>query len=104
MAWQDSSSAQLLVPAVLSHAHVSTCPPPSQVIVRVPRIFRHVKVDKDVKRFSKHWAHDEFGLCDVGDLVRLQEYRPLSKKKAHVVVEILKKEDGSPPPSPFPSF
>ena len=75
-----------------------------QSVVRVPRIFRHVKVNKDVKRSSKHWAHDEFNLCSIGDLVRIEPYRALSKKKAHVVVAILKKEDGSPPPNPFPSF
>ena len=76
----------------------------AQAIVRVPRWFRHRKVDVDVKRSSKHWAHDEFNLCSVGDLVRIEPFRALSKRKAHVVVEILKKEDGSPPPSPFPSF
>ena len=76
----------------------------SQVIVRVPRVFRNVKYNLDTRRFTKHWAHDEFELCSLGDMVRLQEYRPLSKKKSHIVVEILRKEDGSPPPNPFPSF
>ena len=76
----------------------------AQAIVRVPRWFRHRKVDVDVKRSTKHWAHDEFNLCSVGDLVRIEPFRALSKRKAHVVVEILKKEDGSPPPNPFPTF
>ena len=50
------------------------------------------------------WAHDEFDLCSVGDRVRIEPTRALSKRKAHVVVEILRKEDGSAPPNPFPSF
>lgn len=75
-----------------------------QAIVQVPRYFRHRKVDIDTKRSSKHWAHDEFNLCSVGDMVRIEPFRALSKRKAHVVVEILKKEDGSPPPNPFPTF
>ena len=70
----------------------------------IPRYFRHPKVDKDTKRRSKIWAHDEFDLCSVGDRVRIEPSRALSKRKAHVVVEILRKEDGSAPPNPFPSF
>jgi len=73
-------------------------------VVAVPRIFRHRLVDKDIKRRTKMWAHDEFNLCSVGDMVRLQPSRALSKKKAHIVAEIIHKEDGSPPPTPFPSI
>lgn len=72
-------------------------------IVQIPRWFRHPKVNLDIKRRSKLWAHDEFELCDVGDMVRIEECRALSKRKSHVVVEILKKEDGSEPPKNFPS-
>ena len=97
------------------------------MIVRVPRWHRHTKLDLDVRRNTKHWAHDEYELCQVGDLVRspvlsaasappvlrarralaqvrLEECRALSKRKSHVVAEILKKEDGSEPPSPFPKW
>ena len=74
-----------------------------QAVVQVPRFYRHPKVDKEIKRRSKYWAHDEFNLCSVGDMVRLEPCRPLSKKKAHIVAEIVKKEDGTEPPNPFPS-
>ena len=87
-----------LVGIVTSVANTKTA------VVRVPRWFRDPKVDKAVRRSSKHWAHDEFDLCSVGDMVRIEPTRALSKRKAHVVVEILRKEDGSPPPSPFPSY
>ena len=75
----------------------------AQAVVQVSRLFRHPLVDKDVKRRTKFWAHDEFDMCSVGDMVRLEACRPLSKKKAHIVAEIVRKEDGSPAPSPFPS-
>jgi hypothetical protein len=35
--------------------------------------------------------------------VRLEPSRALSKKKAHIVAEIIHKENGSTPPTPFPS-
>ena len=57
----------------------------------------------NVKRRTKLWAHDEYELCGIGDMVQLMQSRPLSKNKSHVVSAILKKEDGSPPPVPFPN-
>ena len=72
--------------------------------MRIPRWHRINKLDIDKRRHSKIWAHGEYELCSVGDKVRIEETRALSKRKAHVVVEILKKEDGSPPPSPFPRW
>lgn len=75
-----------------------------QAIVRIPRWHRHNKLDIDVRRNSKIWAHDEYGMCAVGDKVRIEPCRALSKRKAHVVSEILKKEDGSEPPRPFPKW
>ena len=82
--------------------HVTSVAMDKTAVVRVPRIFRHPKINVDTYRSSKHWAHDEFNLCEVGDIVRIEPYRALSRRKAHMVVEILKKEDGSPPPNPFP--
>ncbi|KOO21335.1 30s ribosomal protein s17 [Chrysochromulina tobinii] len=72
-------------------------------VVQVPRLFRDPKVGKDVRRRTKMWAHDEFNLCALGDIVRLEPSRALSKKKAHIVAEIIHKENGSTPPTPFPS-
>jgi ribosomal protein S17 len=75
-----------------------------QAIVRIPRWHKVNKLDIDVRRNSKIWAHDEFELCAVGDTVRIEQSRALSKRKAHVVTEILKKEDGTTPPKPFPKW
>jgi len=52
---------------------------------------------------TRLFAHDEFELCNVGDMVQLQKSRPLSKKKSHIVAAITRREDGSEPPTPFPN-
>lgn len=48
----------------------------AQAVVQVPRLFRDPKVDKDVRRRTKMWAHDEFNLCALGDIVRTKSARP----------------------------
>ena len=84
--------------------HVTSTAQIKTAVVSIPRFYRHPKYNVDSKRRTKIWAHDEFELCAVGDKVRIEPSRALSKRKAHVVVEILQKEDGSEPPRPFPSF
>ena len=46
---------------------------------------------KRVKKTTKFMAHDEQNLCDVGDIVKIMETRPLSKSKRHRLVEIVEK-------------
>ena len=65
------------------------------IVVRVERRFRHPKFKKVVTRFNKQYAHDETKLAQMGDLVRIQETRPLSKLKSWRLVEVLN-PDGSP--------
>ena len=48
-----------------------------------------------VTSFNKLYAHDETKLAQMGDLVRIQETRPLSKLKSWRLVEVLN-PDGSP--------
>ncbi|MSU31162.1 MAG: 30S ribosomal protein S17 [Pedosphaera sp.] len=64
------------------------------IVVRVERRFRHPKFKKVVTSFNKLYAHDETKLAQLGDLVRIQETRPLSKLKSWRLVEILN-PDGS---------
>ncbi|KAL9377335.1 hypothetical protein Peur_031455 [Populus x canadensis] len=61
------------------------------VVVAVDRLFHHKLYNRYVKRTSKFMAHDENDLCNIGDRVRLDPSRPLSKRKHWVVAEILKK-------------
>ncbi|CAK9144655.1 unnamed protein product [Ilex paraguariensis] len=69
------------------------------VVVAVDRLFHHKIYNRYVKRTSKFMAHDEHNHCNIGDRVRLDPSRPLSKHKHWVVAEILKKARIYTPPS-----
>ena len=57
------------------------------VIVRVERRVMHPIYKKFVSRSKKYAAHDEDNRYAVGDAVRIEESRPLSKRKSWVVIE-----------------
>jgi small subunit ribosomal protein S17 len=57
------------------------------VVVKIERRFTHPVMKKTVRRTKKYKAHDEHNACKVGDLVVIQESRPLSKEKRWVVIE-----------------
>jgi small subunit ribosomal protein S17 len=63
------------------------------IIVQVERKVKHPLYGKYVRRFSKMVAHDEDNNCRIGDLVLIQQSRPLSKTKRWKLVEILKREE-----------
>ncbi|KAK9697634.1 hypothetical protein RND81_08G049800 [Saponaria officinalis] len=69
------------------------------VVVAVDRLFHHKLFNRYVKRTSKFMAHDEKHECNIGDLVKLDPSRPLSKRKHWVVADILKKARIYQPPS-----
>ena len=57
------------------------------VVVKVERRFIHPVLGKTVRRSKKYHAHDEQGEVKTGDVVRIQECRPVSKLKSWEVVE-----------------
>ncbi len=59
------------------------------VVVRVERKFRHKLYGKFVKTSVKYLADDPSNQCNVGDLVLIEECRPLSKRKRWRVKTIL---------------
>ncbi len=61
------------------------------VVVAVDRLFKHRFYEKTIRRTSKFMAHDEGNECQVGDQVKIEETRPLSKRKRWIVAEILEK-------------
>ncbi len=61
------------------------------VIVAVDRLVEHPLYRKTIRRTSKFMAHDEENQCHVGDKVRIEETRPLSKRKRWIVREIVEK-------------
>jgi small subunit ribosomal protein S17 len=60
------------------------------VVVAVVRRVAHPKFGKITKRTKKLYAHDAENKCAIGDLVRIEETRPLSRLKRWQLVEILK--------------
>ncbi len=61
------------------------------VTVKVERRLPHPIYGKFVKMTNKFMAHDEKNECNIGDLVKIMETRPLSKNKTWRLVEILEK-------------
>jgi small subunit ribosomal protein S17 len=64
------------------------------VIVTVKRTFVHPTYRKVVRGLTKLKAHDEQNACQIGDRVRIQQTRPLSKEKHWRVVEIVERSKG----------
>ena len=61
------------------------------IVVAVETRVKHPIYKKTVKRTYKLKAHDEENSCQVGDIVRVMETRPLSKDKRYRVVRIVEK-------------
>ena len=61
------------------------------VSVAVTERVRHRRYDKTVQRTTKVFAHDETNDLKVGDKVRVQETRPLSKLKRWRIVEVIER-------------
>ncbi|MCX8157337.1 MAG: 30S ribosomal protein S17 [Verrucomicrobiae bacterium] len=61
------------------------------IVVRVERRFPHPRFKKIVRSYKKYYAHDEKGEAKPGDLVRIEETRPLSRLKRWRLVEILER-------------
>ena len=57
------------------------------LVVRVERRFTHPLFKKTVRRSKKFHAHDEEETFKVGDLVFIEESRPISKNKRWVVLK-----------------
>ena len=61
------------------------------VVVEITRTYRHRLYKKVVHSRHRVMAHDELG-CQIGDHVRIVESRPISRHKAWVVEEILRRD------------
>lgn len=61
------------------------------VVVRVDYLKPHPLYRKIIRKTNKFHAHDEDNLCQIGDVVRIEESRPLSKTKRWRVIEIMQR-------------
>lgn len=60
------------------------------VVASIDRV-RHRRYNKTVQRTTRLFVHDENNELQVGDRVRVQETRPMSKNKRWRLVEVLEK-------------
>ena len=67
------------------------------IVVRVERRFPHPKYRKVVTAYTKFYAHDEKSEAKVGDRVRIEETRPLSKIKRWRLMEVVERSRGVEP-------
>ena len=61
------------------------------IVVAVADNVRHPLYNKIVKRTYKLKAHDEENTCNIGDIVKVMETKPISKDKRWRLVEVMEK-------------
>ncbi|MFK7904288.1 MAG: 30S ribosomal protein S17 [Chitinophagales bacterium] len=61
------------------------------ITISVERKVQHPIYGKFIKKSTKYTAHDEQNDCNIGDVVRIMETRPLSKRKRWRLVEIIER-------------
>ena len=61
------------------------------IVIRIDRRKLHPLYKKYITRTKKIKAHDEGNVCQIGDLVKVIESRPLSKDKRWNLLEVLEK-------------
>lgn len=57
--------------------------------VQIERLIKHNVYGKYIRRSTKILAHDESNQCKTGDVVKIAECRPVSKRKAWRVMQVL---------------
>ncbi len=61
------------------------------IVVSVQRRVKHPMYGKFIRKTTKFMAHDDKNECGIGDMVKIMETRPLSKRKRWRLVEIIEK-------------
>jgi small subunit ribosomal protein S17 len=61
------------------------------MVIAVERRVKHPVYGKFIKKTKKFMAHDEQNQCNIGDIVRIMETRPLSKNKCWRLVDIIER-------------
>lgn len=62
-------------------------------VVAVKSLVRHPLYIRTIRQTKKYKVHDEENTCNIGDIVKIMETRPLSKDKRWRLVEILRKTE-----------
>lgn len=67
------------------------------IVVVVESLKKHRIYKRTFKQTKRFYAHDEQNACQIGDIVRIEESRPLSKLKRWMLIEIVKRGSGIVP-------
>lgn len=81
----DRKKAKTLIGEVVSNKMDKT------IVVAIVRQVSHRLYKKMIKRTTKIHAHDADNVCQIGDIVKIAETRPLSKTKSWELVEVIEK-------------
>ncbi|MFC1658500.1 30S ribosomal protein S17 [Candidatus Omnitrophota bacterium] len=60
------------------------------IIVRVMRLSKHPFYNRIIKKYNKFKAHDEANKAKIGNLVKIEETRPISRDKRWRLLNIIK--------------
>lgn len=60
-------------------------------VIKVVRRFSHPVYKKFISKSKKYYAHDPENVCNVGDIVRILESKPISKLKRWIILSVEKK-------------
>jgi small subunit ribosomal protein S17 len=61
------------------------------IVIEIESLVMHSLYKKSVRRTKKIKSHDEKNACSIGDIVKVEETRPLSKEKRYRLIEIVEK-------------
>ncbi|MBC8313704.1 MAG: 30S ribosomal protein S17 [Candidatus Cloacimonetes bacterium] len=61
------------------------------IVAKVERMFKHPLYGKYIRKHKKYKVHDEKNEAKIGDKVKIEEFRPVSKTKRWRLVEITEK-------------
>ncbi|MDQ2885471.1 MAG: 30S ribosomal protein S17 [Chloroflexota bacterium] len=67
------------------------------IVVVVETLKKHRIYKRTYRQSKRFYAHDEENTCQIGDIVRIEESRPLSKTKRWMLIEIVKRGSGIVP-------
>jgi small subunit ribosomal protein S17 len=67
------------------------------IVVVVETLKKHRIYKRTYRQSKRFYAHDEENTCQIGDTVRIEESRPLSKTKRWMLIEIVKRGSGIVP-------
>jgi len=85
------SKAKTIATKKILQGKVVSNKPDKSIVIKVERQVSHPIYKKYYKKTKKFMAHDENNDCNIGDVVKIKECRPLSARKCWELVEIVER-------------